>query len=227
MNCPYCGESLPNAARFCVNCGRPLALDPRVYAAPAPQAPVRREAPRRWPAVLGIFMLIAALLYAAEAVFDFRAFGMVLAHVPLAAASLIIPVLLCLAAGVVFLASTRRVPIVSAIPHMLFAVWSAVFAALTVFLKTETLLPIQNAAWLFGFVFQCFASLFYLLAAAIRPHGKGLAAVHLVFCVLASTLLLLNGVLRASSVASYFNAFAGVIRYAAYAAAGFLIKKPE
>ncbi len=227
MNCPFCGENLPDAARFCVNCGRPLAPNPQVYAAPAPQAPVRRETPRRWPAVLGIFMLIAALLYAAEAVFDFRAFGMVLSRYPLGAANLIIPALLCLAAGVIFLTPTRRAPVLSALPHLLFASWMAAYLMLALFSKATVPQNLQTGAWLIAFALACITAFFYLLAAAIRPHGKGLAVVHLVFCAVASTVLILDCVIRASSAAMLFDAFAGVIRYAVYAAAAFLIRKPQ
>ena len=194
MFCPNCGAKLPDNSRFCGSCGRPTspaAAPAPQYQAPAVQyAPVyapqpqRAEqpaaAPRRWPAVIGILMVLSLTISLAAYVFYYmylRYYGASLGGYFLI--QTFIALTCSVLAIVLFFTPTRQVPAVTSIPR-----WIGVLSSLVgIFVLPRGGMSVQQL--LTFFLFTLSPVILYTIGTAAKPRTVAIAVIHLALVVFA------------------------------------------
>ena len=191
MNCPYCGETIEDDSRFCMNCGRPVfrpgapvheGQQPYYgrleYASKPPEKPV----PKKWLPTPGVTLLIAFLLMAAEVLVTllyYRKMGYHPERTEAILSYLAVPALLLLDA-ILFLCPTRRAPIVCAIPRLLR--WLAGLASVVmVYFVYHSSIRLDN---LLIMGVTAIAVLIFFIALAARTKGYGMFVIHLLLTIL-------------------------------------------
>ncbi|MBR3381887.1 MAG: zinc ribbon domain-containing protein [Clostridia bacterium] len=224
MRCTFCGEENENDARFCVNCGRALS-SPVSMPAAAPRA-------ERWSgAVIGLsaaglaFTCVYAALYIR--------FARLTGSPPVSCLMPAISVTIALAAVALFIAPTRRIPIVTAIPRILSLIMSS-YSLIMLAVHGSAALPRVAV----NYVLVLAPAVLYVVCAAAKPRSSALAVVHIVLTVLLLVFGLLSGdyahmfrgdtVMRLVAFMNAASCFAALLSGLAYSLAMLQMrKKPE
>lgn len=231
MICPKCGESLPDEAVFCVNCGTELA--PESKAEPAFRAPIR------WPIIIPILMLIGFLTRCAVMAAQTRYYWVLNAEhgaaVNMPGVLLLnsLPVFITLAAAVLFFTPTRRVPTVTAIPRILLAAFSVV--SLATYLGAEAPESFRISQ-IVSFAVSLVPVVLYIIGCAAKPRTFVIALIHLALTLVLSIIPFFqmdnaqmlnsgNELYRLIAVISLLSAAANLFAGAAYSIALFFTRR--
>ena len=191
MNCPYCGETIEDDSRFCMNCGRPVfrtgaaqyeGQQPYYGPLANPPKPAERVVPKKWKPTPGVMLLIAFLLMAAEVLVTLLYYGKMGYHPERTQSILsyiIVPALLLIDA-ILFLCPTRRVPVVCAFPRLLR--WLAGLASVA-----AVYFVYHSSIHLYSLLIMgvtAIAVLVFFVALAARTKGYGMFVLHLLLTIL-------------------------------------------
>lgn len=191
MNCPNCGEPLPEGARFCVNCGSSLGVAP----APVPSEPDKSaepafRAPIRWPVIIPILMLVGFIFFLVSFALTVRQYQLMLEGMYAGTGSLLtltiwpaVSTLIILLAAVLFFTPTRRVPVVTSIPRILLLIMSAI--TLVSYYTNAVAMPEgMLLSQTVRFLISCIPVVLYIIGCASKPRSAAIAVIHLVLVMI-------------------------------------------
>ena len=245
MICSRCQTENPAEAGFCRNCGAPLAAaSPAAPVPPAVVQPVYTPAaapagaknPGRWPIAAGLLVLLGLLGSLAGLALEGAAYvgyrmpwAMVFSAVldPLS----ILILIMTLLSAVLFLAPTRKVPVLSSLPRLLLAFGYPLLFFLDFFLYKRSLTMTAILSLAISFVLPVLAIL-YFIGTLIRPKSAVLPGIHLgvtIFYALFALIGLAVSLLTANSFLLLFSSFfmrtADLFFAAGFAVAAFALRR--
>lgn len=244
MICSLCQTENPAEAAFCRNCGAPLAA-PRPAEAyrgnaqtvPVYTAPQKVKNPSRWPISAGLLALFGflgyltgLLLHAVSYRFLYSMPVNLVLKYTLTPES-ILTLVLALAAAVLFLAPTKKIPVLSALPRLLYSLILPVLLLANFLLQNRTLSFTRIVSLALTLVLPVVAIL-YFIGTLIKSKSAVLPAIHLavsifygLFLLIAAAveLLTVGGLIQIAS--SFFMRLSEFLPLAGFAVASFSLRK--
>ncbi len=240
MICSRCQTDNPSEAGFCRNCGAPLSAAP---ASPAgvpfvSPAPAKAKNHGRWPVSAGLLVLFGMLVYTAGLMLLFIVFRAVY-RMPLNLALMyaltpvnIVTLIFSLLSAVLFLAPTKKIPVLSALPRLLYSLILP-FLLLASFLQNRSLTFSRIVSLALCFVLPLVAIL-YFIETLVKSKSAVLPAIHLalsifygIFLLIAAgvELLTVSGIWNI--VSSFFMRMSEFLPLAGFAVACFSLRRKE